>query len=157
MTPALSANHGLIGASLLFAGLALWPFLPAAEPAPVRPAAPAAPPASLAALAPIGRFDAIAGRPLFSPSRRPAAVAAAAGAATGALDTRYRLLGVVLAGREQRALLLEGARRFGVGVGDRLEGYTVVRIEQNRVMLTSPAGDAALALRPAADPPKPAR
>ena len=155
MTPALSANHALIAVSVVFAGLALCPFLPASEPPPHRPAAlPAAPP-TLAALPPVGQFAAIAERPLFSPSRRPAAVAAASGAVAGALDTRYRLLGVLLAGREQRALLLEGTHRLELGVGERLEGYTVMRIEQNRVMLTSPAGDAALALRPAADPPKP--
>lgn len=149
----LQPHHALLAASGLFAALALWPFLPARDPPPIRSAAAITAPPALAALPPIGRFGAIADRPLFSPSRRPVAAEAAHGTIAAGLETRYRLLGVVLSGREQRALLLEGTRRVAVGVGDRLEGYTVVRIEQNRLMLNSPAGDAVLALRPAGDPP----
>jgi len=151
---ALRPDHALLAVAVLLGALALWPFLPARDPAPLRPAAAAAEPPTLAVLPPIGQFAAIAERPLFSPSRRPVAVEKS-GVVAGGLATRYRVLGVMSVGHEQRALLIEGTHRRELGIGDRLEGYTVARIEQDRVVLTSPAGEAVLLLRPAADPPAP--
>ena len=54
----------------------------------------------------------------------------------------YRLLGLVTAGPTRRAWLAEGTRNFEIGEGDMLEGWTVQRIEQNRLVLSSPAGEA---------------
>jgi len=148
---ALRANHALAALAVLLAGLTLWPFLPARVPAPKPPAPAAVPPPTLAPLPPAGNFAGIAERPLFAPSRRPpAAEKLTAATPTGGIETRYRLLGVLLAGREQRALLLEGTHRLELGVGDRLEGFTVARIEHSRVVLTSPAGETELVVRPAA-------
>ncbi|MGH7092093.1 MAG: hypothetical protein ACREFB_00990, partial [Stellaceae bacterium] len=95
---------------------------------------------------PAAQFAAVAERPLFSPSRRPPAGKAPT-VAGGGIEQRYRLIGVVTVGHEPRALLLEGARRFELGVGGRLDGFTVLHIEHARVVLASPAGQAVLPLR----------
>ena len=62
-------------------------------------------------------------------------------------------------GDSRRALLAEGKRRFVIAERGTLEGWTVARIEHDRVVLSSPAGEAVLILQPAAtneawvDPP----
>jgi hypothetical protein len=155
--PELRSDRALLTAAALLAALTVWPFLPAAEPLPLAPAATPAPPPAPAALPPLARFAAVVERPLFSPSRRPVA-AEGFDLGSGGLDARYRLLGITIAGDRQRALLAEGARQFELAVGDSLAGWTVVRIEQNRLVLTSPTGEAALTLRRAgAAPAGPAR
>jgi hypothetical protein len=148
---ALGPDRALLGAAALLAALTVWPFLPAAEPPPVESAA-ASPPPALAPLPPLSRFAAVVERPLFTPSRRPLA-AESVDLGSGGLDARYRLLGVTIAGDRGRALLAEGGRRFEIGVGDSLAGWTVARIEQSRVVLESPTGEAALTLKRAAEPP----
>jgi type II secretory pathway component PulC len=107
----------------------------------------------LAALAPFVDYAATIERPLFSPSRRPEAAAAAPNAS--GIASRYRLQGLVIAGTTRHALVTEiaGGHTQELGEGDALEGWTVTRIEQDRVTLTSPAGEATLAL-PRADPAK---
>ena len=148
--PALRLDHLLGGAVALFVGLALWPwFVPDAGSAP-RVEKPAAPPPGLAALPPQSSFSAIVDRPLFSPTRRPLP-GAGSGTATG-LESRYQLLGLVVSEAVRRAWLAEGARHFELGEGDKLDGWTVSHIEQDRMVLTSPSGEAVLSLRrPAED------
>jgi general secretion pathway protein N len=152
--PALRLNHGLWGVAVLLAGLAVWPWL--FGPSPARTAAvsgteaaSSAPP--LSALPPLAKFSVISERPLFSPSRKPAPGAKAAPAGPG-IEQRYRLLGLINTGSSRRALLAEGKRRFAIGEGEVLEGWTVARIEHDRIVLSGSAGEAVLMLQPAATP-----
>jgi len=139
----------LVSAAAFFAALAIWPWLPSATA--LRPGAGAAGPAAgtgtIAALPPLANFAATIERPLFSPSRRPAAADRPAPAGTS-IEIRYRLQGLVTAGHERRALLKEaaGQHRLEVGEGDMVEGWTVKRIEQDRLVLSSPSGEATLTL-----------
>jgi hypothetical protein len=138
---------GLAAANLAVAALALWPVM-----APVGAAsmAPAAAPARAdrpapGRLGPSASFDAIAARPLFSPTRRPDASAPA-----GGLAARYRLIGIVTVRDRGRVLLapIAGGRAIELGKGDALEGWTLKRIERNGALFASPAGEAALAVTP---------
>ncbi len=146
--PAFRLNHALLIAAVLLLALTIWPWPPGREPASPRAggAEATAPVAGLPALPPLAQFAATGERPLFSPTRLPAALDKPTPVVTG-LETRYRLLGVVITGRERRAMLAEGARRFELGVGGVLDGCTVARIEQSRLTLTCRAGEAVLPLR----------
>jgi hypothetical protein len=146
--PALRLDHLLGAALVLLLALTLWPWLaPEAGSAP-RPDKPEVPRAEIAALPPASAFTAIVDRPLFSPTRRP--VPGAGGG--GGIEARYQLLGLVVSETVRRAWLAEGARHFEVGEGDKIEGWTVTHIEQDRLVLTSPAGERVLGLRrPAAE------
>jgi len=149
--PSLRRDHALAAAVLLFAGVAAWPWLvsPAVHDRPPA-AGTAAPAAALAPLPPLAEFGAIVERPLFLPSRRPEAAIGVAGPAAPGAESRYRLLGLVSAGPARKALVADGARRFEVKEGDRLDDWTVRRVEQDRLVLSSPAGEAVLKLAPAA-------
>jgi hypothetical protein len=148
--PALRLDHLLGAALVLLLALALWPWLvPEAGSAP-RPLKPDAPGSEIAALPPSSAFSAIVDRPLFSPTRRP--VPGTGTGSGGGIEARYQLLGLVVSETVRRAWLAEGARHFEVGEGDKIEGWTVAHIEQDRLLLTSPAGEAVLGLRrPAAE------
>ena len=98
---------------------------------------------------PLTKFSVIGERPLFSPSRRPVAGEKAAHAGPG-VEQRYRLLGLLNTGDARRALLAEGKRRFAVSEGAMLDGWRIARIEHDRIVLSSPAGEAVLQLQPAA-------
>ena len=155
--PSVREDHALAGAIALFVGLAIWPWV--APPAPtVRP--PAGPPeraavSTLPALPPMNSFSAIVDRPLFSPSRRPAQNSP--GPAGPAVESRYRLLGVLNVGARKKAFVADGTRRVEVFEGDMLDGWRVKEVGVNRVLLTSPTGEAAIKLKPAAaaEPTKP--
>lgn len=157
MIPTPRLNHALGVATVGFMALAAWPWLippiPVARPLAATP--PGASPPALTSLPPLAGYAAIVERPLFSPSRRP--VPGAAETAPGAsIESRYRLLGVVASGPRKQAFVAEGARRLQIAEGDRLDGWTVTEIGADRVRLTSPAGEAALRLKPAAaEPAKP--
>jgi len=145
--PRPTVNQALAAAALLFAMLAAWPWLtPVAAPPPAsgsRPPEVAAPP--LPALAAPARYAAIIERPLFAPSRR--AASAALDAATTGSPARYRLVGVIAVGQTRWALLVDGARTLQVGPGDRLDDWTVRRVEHDRVVLSSSSGETVLQLR----------
>lgn len=137
-------------AALVLAAAAVRPWLPdhAATPVPQPTARQAASaPARLAALPPLTHFAATIERPLFSPSRRPAA-APAAGLSGAALTRRYRLQGIIAVGAAKRALLIDrkGGRRLDIGQGETIDGWTVKRIAPDRLILASPAGEATLRL-----------
>ena len=140
----IAAVRPVFVAAGVLAALTVWPWLPPHEPPPPREAA-AAPPPALAALPPPSAFAAVTDRPLFSPSRRPAA--APAGAAQSPLESRYRLVGVVIAGSERHALVSEGKRHLELRLGSTLEGWVVTGIAADRVTLASPAGEAVLRLK----------
>jgi hypothetical protein len=131
----------------LLAGAALWPWFPASEAAPrlAETAAPAGEP-KLAGLPPFADFSAAADRPLFSPSRRPTPNAVSF---SGGIADRYRLQGLLVAGKSRRAQLVEiaGGRIVELGEGDKLEGWTVKKIEQDRLVLSSATGEATLTVR----------
>ena len=157
--PELRLNHLLGAAAAALVALAVWPWL--ISPAPARSVAAALDTAAaqpVPSLPPLARFAAISERPLFSPTRKPAPGEKAAPAGPG-IDQRYRLLGLMNTGDSRRALLAEGKRRFVIAERGILEGWTVARIEHDRVVLSSPAGEAVLILQPAAtneawvDPP----
>lgn len=154
--PALRSNHALATAAIAFTALAVWPWLFPPVPAirQLAPAAAGAPVPTLASLPPLGSFAAIVDRPLFSPSRRPPPGAAAASGSS--IESRYRLIGIVAAGSRRKAFVAEGVRHLEIGEGDTLDGWKVIEVGQDRVRLTSPAGEAALRLAPAATqaPPK---
>lgn len=131
--------------------LALWPWLaPAGDarttalPPPQRTAAADAIPK----LPPAHTFAAIAERPLFAPTRRPDAAAPAT--ATG-LAAQYRLLGVILAQGKGRVLLAPagGGRVIELAPGDRIAGWRLRRVEQDRAVFASPIGEATLRVAPA--------
>lgn len=113
----------------------------AATTAPV--AAKAAPPPVERALGPLAEFGETAARPLFAESRR---AAAAATAAVPPRTATLRLEGVITVGAAKHALLRDGGdgRRFRVGEGDEVAGWTVRRIERDRVVLASPDGEITL-------------
>jgi hypothetical protein len=137
--PVVRLNHVLGALAAVCTAVAIWPwFVPPIPTSPpsVEPsvAAPALSPANLPGLS---TYAAIVERPLFVPSRRPPPTA------TTSIEGRYRLLGIVGAGPKRRAFVADGARRIEIGEGDAIDGWTVNEIEPDRVLLTSPAGEAA--------------
>ena len=148
-------SHVLGALALVLAAVAIWPWLvppvPGAKPlAAVQANAPAP---ALAPLPPLASYAAVVERPLFSPSRRPAPGTSAA--AGPSVESRYRLLGVVATGPRKKAFIADGSRRLDITEGDALEGWTVKTIRPDSVILTSPAGEAALKMKPAAaEPPQ---
>jgi len=148
--PPLRLNHAFGAAAVLFAALALWPWVvPQSALSPRRPATPSAgaPAPALAALPPIASFSATVERPLFAPSRRPASTAVEP--ATGSTEGRYRLLGVVATGPTKKAFVVDGTRHIEVTEGSMLDSWSIKQIGPDRVLLTSPTGDAVLKLKPA--------
>ena len=158
MIAALPAMHrrtlALAAANVVAAALVLWPWLPERAHPPRFPETHGVADApALARLPPPATFAATAQRPLFSPSRRPPAMAAQPG--TSALAGRYRLQGLVIAGKARRALVADvaGGRKLELGEGDAIEGWVVKRIERDAVVLVSPAGEATLTLGAGGAPP----
>ena len=141
----------LAAASVAAAALALLPWLPESA----RSARPAAAPGAaedtpaLLALPPLAALGETRERPLFSPSRRPAPGAAAA--AEGALDTRYRLEGLIAVGGARRAVIaaVKGGHTETLAEGDTLDGWRLTRIASDHVDFASPAGAATLRLNAA--------
>jgi len=152
----LRLTIALTAAAALLAGAAAWPWL--AEPAAAGNVAAPAPEAGAAAIAPLpplANFAAMVDRPLFAPSRRPNPTDRTLAVA----GLRYRLIGIVAAGKDRHALLADpsGPRSIEIGEGAALDGWTVDKIEQDRVILSGPTGAAALTFGSAADgkPAKP--
>jgi general secretion pathway protein N len=153
--PALRLNYTLGAATIALAAIAAWPWLvppvPLLRPLAAPPASTPAP--SAATLPPLASYAAIIERPLFSPSRRPPPGAQTAQGPS--IESRYRLVGIVATGPKKTAFIAEGAQRRDIAVGDMLDGWTVSEIGQDRIKLTSPAGEAVLKLAPAAAPESP--
>ena len=149
----LQRNPILAGTAVLLAALAIYPWLAPLPAPPISAAAsdrPAPAPAA-APLPPLATFSAVFERPLFAPSRRPAESDKPAIPEAGL--GRYQLLGVVDQGGARRALVADGGRAVEIAEGVALDGWTVTRIEQDRVLLSSPSGQTILRLRrPSATP-----
>jgi len=139
----------LAGANLAVAAIVLLPWLPAAAPsAPVSLRSEGDAP-KLARLPRFADLGATIERPLFAPSRRATSPGQAA---TLGIASRYRLQGLVIAGAARHAIIapIAGGPALELGEGDALEGWTVKRIEHDRVVLSSATGEATLALERAA-------
>jgi hypothetical protein len=135
----------LLAVAALFAAAAVWPWVAPITPPSSAAARDSAAAATVPTLPPPAAFAAVSERPLFSPSRRPPAVAAAPLAS--AVAARYRLIGVIAIGGNRRALLADGLRRIEISEGGALDNWTVSRIEQDRVVFATPGGETALALQ----------
>lgn len=137
------ADLALIALCLLLAGaLALELHLGLEEPEPALPRPGGEVPA-LPALAggfappPPGAFDAVQSRPLFVPERRPAA----AGVAAAPAMIQLRLVGIVtVAGRATAVLRGPDGRTHTLAEGQQGPGWTVLRVERDRVTVEDPAG-----------------
>ena len=145
----LRLSQVIAGAAIGLLALAIWPWVaPIGAPGPSTPAEISPSAAAIAELPPLATYSSVFDRPLFSPSRRPPADAK--NATPGIGIERYRLLGVMTAGATRRALLADGNRRVEIAEGAALDGWTVARIEQDRVVLSQPGRAAVLALPRAA-------
>lgn len=152
MSPSARLSMLLAAATVALATVATWPFLSEAGPettsgAPAAPAASTTASAALdsrLALPPLDSFADIAARPLFSPARRPG-VAAAPVVATRVPN--LRLDGILAIGARKTAILKDTTanRTVRAAEGDKLDGgWTVDRIERDRVRLVSPDGGEAI-------------
>jgi len=124
-------------ATAAMAVLALLPWVTGGAAPAVRPPAAGEALPRLAALPTYADFAEITARPLFAPTRRPDA----AGVPIG-IEARYRLLGIVIAGAARHALVapVAGGAALELAEGGDVEGWTVRKIEGDRVVLVSPAG-----------------
>ena len=140
------------------AALAAAPFLAATEDTPVAAPDPGVPP-GLPGLAdtgppPLAALSETRTRPLFFASRRPPAAAVAMPATAepppARLD-RYRLTGIVRSSAKLMILLQESAtgRVVELHEGERIEGWTVTRIEENLARLVSGGREIVLSQDPA--------
>jgi hypothetical protein len=131
------APRFLAVATAAMALLALLPWVMGGAVPTLRPPAPSETLPRLAALPPYSDFAEITARPLFSPTRRPDAASIPIG-----IEARYRLLGIVIAGTARHALLapVAGGAALELAEGGSVEGWTVQKIERDRVLLVSPAG-----------------
>jgi hypothetical protein len=139
--PAMRLSHALAGGVLVLAGIAAWPWLvpPVPSSRPITAPQPGAPGAALTALPPLATYAAIVERPLFSPSRRAPASVMTIGPT---VESRYRLVGIFASGSKKKAYVAEGSRRIELAEGDTLDGWKVKQIGQDRVLLSSPDGEA---------------
>ncbi len=114
---------------------------------------PALPPESQFNTLPIENFQAILERPIFSPSRRPPSVELPA--TTG--DVAFVLKGILIDEDERTALFR--SQRSGelmrLREGDKVEGWILVRIESNQVVVAS--GEIEKILELTYDPPAPTK
>ncbi len=110
---------------------------------------PALPPEPQFSMLPIEDFQAILERPIFSPSRRPPSVELPA--TTG--DVAFVLKGILIDEDERTALFRSkrSDKLVRLGEGDKIEGWTLVRIEADQVVLAS--GEIEKVLQPTFGPP----
>lgn len=154
LSPWLRVQAMLAGAMLLLLVLAAYPWLaPISVPEGLAGAAEARPPTpEIIPLSPLRAFSAVFERPLFSPTRRPSPTEPSS-ASAGNIVGHYQLLGIVSAGSDRRALVADGARRVEVVIGATLDGWTVARIEHDRLVLSLAGDERVLRLRRASDLP----
>lgn len=145
LLPALLGGSAVVMACIIYAELQARPTIDvrAASPAPV--AGLAWLPAPRQAMPEQARFSAIVERPLFSMSRRPPA-AEPVMATTPTLD--ISLAGVVVSTRESFALVKPnaGGEPMRVKEGEAISGWTVARIDADRILLRHEGTEAELRL-----------
>lgn len=121
------------------------------RPAPPAPQAPTEEPGELVsarATEPLAAFAEIWERPIFAETRRPPAVAASPTPPAPAARPVLRLDGLIAGGDRPRAIfrLQPDGRSLRLGEGESAAGWTVRRIERDRVILAPAAGGADHAL-----------
>lgn len=129
----------------------------ATDPSALAEAAvPELPPKPQFSMRPIEDFRAVLERPIFSPTRRPPPVEEG-GSVVESGGATFTLKGILIDDQERVALFRpgRGAKIVRLGEGDRLEGWTLVRIEADRVTLER--GGVEKVLEPAYDPASPAK
>ncbi len=123
---------------LIYRELMLAPSTEAAAKASTAVATtlPALPPEPQFSMLPIEDFQAILERPLFSPSRRPPTVGSVEFSAPTP-DVSFLLKGILINGDEHTALFRSqrGDELMRLREGDKMEGWTLVRIEADQVIL----------------------
>jgi general secretion pathway protein N len=159
------ASNLLLGLVCLLLGGVVWleieaaPRLlpPDAPPPDPVPAAPPLPAAAAFQPPPIAAFEEVMARPLFAPSRQPPPDApdAPALAAPPAPELGFELVGVVISPEEALALVRQPGMPDLVraGIGRTVAGWTVERIEPDRVLFR--AGDSVEELVLRDDVPEP--
>ncbi len=116
----------------------------------------ALPPEPQFSMLPIEDFQAILERPIFSPGRRPPPVGSVELSATTG-DVSFVLKGILIDADERTALFRSkrSDKLVRLGEGDKIEGWTLVRIEADQVILAS--GEIEKALELTFDPPTPTK
>jgi hypothetical protein len=157
LLPSLMAGAGLVLACIIYAEVRARPTMHAAASSPVtateRRIASLPPPRQ--AMPEKARFSAIVERPLFLPARRPPSEKAVA-AATPTPD--FSLFGVVISTGEPLALVKPdaGGEPFRVRQGEEISGWTVDRIESDRIVIRQGGTESELLLDFTAPAPPPA-
>ena len=158
-----SLDISLAALCLVFAALAIWPWTMSREvllPRPPAIAMSAGPVAEAElALPPLDSFRATLQRPLFSATRQPP-VARPAPDTTGELILgRYRLTGVMIA-RDRTTVLLRpatGGKVIRLNQGQELDGWKVVSITADQIVLASAGKQQTIPLGGAPRAPEPGR
>ena len=114
----------------------------------------ALPPEPQFSMLPIEDFQAILERPIFSPGRRPPPVGSVELSATTG-DVSFVLKGILIDADERTALFRSkrSDKLVRLGEGDKIEGWTLVRIEADQVFLVR--GEIEKVLEPTFGPPAP--
>jgi hypothetical protein len=153
MTPAQRLSVLLLAGIGAAAALGAWSYLsaaPATQPVarPLSATAVSPPPSFERGLDPLDRYGETAARPLFAEGRRPVAPPPVPAAATP--RPALRLDGVIVIGARKEAVLKDTAsnQRFRVSEGDGVVGWTVRRIERDRVVLGAPEHSEEITLTP---------
>lgn len=133
----------LIGLCAVLAALAAWPWVApdAATPSGTPPAVLAAGPLAEGdlALPPLESFRTTVERPLFAATRAPPQVRPAQEAGGELILGRYRLTGVMIA-KEYTTVLLRpatGGKVIRLGKGQELDGWKVISITADQIVLSS--------------------
>jgi hypothetical protein len=117
-------------------------------PAAVLPERPPLPTVTPFNPPPQSSFAAIDARPIFSPARKPIESTAVAGTGIAAAPPDVMLIGVILDGKTQLALLKREGAPFAesTAVGGSVDGWEVTEITPDHVVLRSGAQDFVLSM-----------
>jgi general secretion pathway protein N len=148
MAPAHRLSLLLFTGGALLCGVAAVAFMqpPPRQSTPVaeapRPATSVVLPAGAG---PFEQYRETAARPLFSPTRRPPA-AVEATPAPAPKPVSLRLDGLIVTRDRKEAMITESGegKRLRLREGDTVAGWTVRRIERDKVLLTSPTDEMTL-------------
>ena len=137
---------GVLGAGLL--GVIAWELAPSHgdDGLPVAAARRPPLPQATAVEGQAARQDWVAtslARPIFSPDRRPAPVAASQAGGTAAAEPP-RLTGIMITPTGSHAIFAAGERLLVVAEGAVVGGFTVTRIAGDQVVVTGPLGSRSL-------------
>lgn len=152
--PSLMAGASLVMACIIYAEVRARPMIQTSSQPTMAEVRIASLPAQRQAMPEKARFAAIVERPLFSPSRRPHSEEPAL-VPTPTLD--FSLSGIVISTGEPFALIKSGAGGDPVRMkqGEEISGWTVGRIESDRILVRHGRTERELLLDFAAPAPPP--